>query len=194
MLGGLFGSKPGAPQARPAQAAGQATRSDSIIGAGAILTGTLIAQGSVRIAGTFEGNVTATGEVLILEGGMLKGDLLCDSVVIAGQIQGNIVARRVAVQATGQVLGDLRLERLASDEGGFVKGLVTMEESIGLEDLIRKAARGKLGPEPGKAGEPQIEAQPEQTGEGEPGPPSAEASDAGANSTPAPKGRAIRKS
>ncbi|GAB4472050.1 MAG: hypothetical protein Kow00124_09630 [Anaerolineae bacterium] len=193
MLGGLFGSKPETPPAKSAQAAGQAARSDSTIGAGATLAGTLIAQGNVRIAGTFEGNVTAAGEVLILEGGMLKGDLLCDSAVIAGQVQGNITARRVAVKATGQVLGDLRLERLASDEGGFVKGLVTMEESIGLEDLIRKAARGKLGPVPGKAGEPQAAA-PEQAVEGEAGPPAADPPDAGADSTPAPKGRAARKS
>lgn|GEM_PF-6308283 len=139
MLGGLFGSSSNSnknSQGNTAHAAAQSARQESAVGAGATLQGTIIAEGNVRIAGRMDGDVTSSASVVIHEGGQVEGNLLCDTAVIAGTVQGNVTARRVAVRATGRVLGDLHLEKLASDEGGFVKGLVTMEESVDIPALI----------------------------------------------------------
>ena len=165
MLGGLFGSSSNSEsQKENTRTAAQVARTESMIGKGADFTGTITAEGSVRIAGSVTGDVTAGENLIILDGGSLEGDVLCDTAVIAGTLNGDITARRVAVRATGRVLGDLRLERLASDEGSFVKGLVTMEESIDIKGLIAKTT-GK----PVEKEESTDEADDENTGEEQPG-------------------------
>ncbi len=47
-------------------------------------------------------------------------------------MHGNILARKVAINHTGQVWGDLRLELLQTEEGAFMRGTVTMEEQVTL--------------------------------------------------------------
>jgi cytoskeletal protein CcmA (bactofilin family) len=119
---------------------------DTVLGTGAHLEGNLKTPGNVRVHGTFVGDITAQGKITIGEQGKLEGDLTGEAVDVAGQMHGNILARMVAVARTGQVRGDLRLEKLQTEEGAFVQGLVTMEEKITLPG----------GPEPEK---PAIEAE-----------------------------------
>lgn len=136
MLDGLFGSGSKQKATKAKSQSANAGYSDTILGTGSSFTGELIAQGNVRIGGSFAGNVTTRGGVVVGNGATLEGDLLCDTAAIAGVVEGNIVARRVAVRATGRVHGDLRLEKLVSDEGSYVQGQITMEQTLDLEALL----------------------------------------------------------
>lgn len=139
MLNGLFRSnngKTGQLSNGNTQTGMTPQRGDTNIGSGTLLTGTLNAEGNVRIAGAFKGDVCSPAYVLIAEGGRLEGDLCCDTAVIAGHVQGNITAKRIAVRGTGKVQGDLRVEQLVSDDGSYVRGVITMEESVDVATLV----------------------------------------------------------
>jgi cytoskeletal protein CcmA (bactofilin family) len=105
---------------------------DTVLGTGSHLEGNLKTQGNVRVHGNFVGDITAHGKIAIGEQGKLEGDLTGEAVDVAGQVRGNILARMVSVARTGQVRGDLRLEKLQTEEGAFVQGLVTMEDKVTL--------------------------------------------------------------
>jgi len=107
-----------------------------VLGANTHLEGTLRAEGNVRIDGTFIGDVSTTGRIMIGELGMVEGNLVGESVETAGVLKGNVVARKVSVLRTGRILGDLRLEKLMTEEGGFMQGRVTMEETVDISAYL----------------------------------------------------------
>ncbi len=167
MLRELFGpskpqpkSQPQTQQPKPA-APTPPPRPDSVLGANTHLTGTLRAEGNVRIDGTFIGNVSTQGRILIGEQGQLEGDLVGDAVDVAGVVKGDIIARKVSVMRTGRVWGDLCLEKLMTEEGAFVQGLVTMEESVNIADHLPARPQPDETPAEEKKEEPAAEAQPE---------------------------------
>ena len=127
------------PKATPA-----APMIDTVLGTGAHLKGNLKTEGNVRIHGTFVGDITAQGKVAIGENGKLEGDLTSEAVDVGGQVHGNILARKVAVVRTGRIWGDLRLEKLVTEEGAFIQGVVTMEDKI---DLPNKPKAPVVSPE-----------------------------------------------
>ena len=112
------------------------TRSETVIGKQARIEGSLKTEGNVRLEGTFVGDIVARGQVIITESGELKGDLIGETVRVEGLVHGDITARKVAVLRTGRVRGNLRIEALITEEGGFIQGLVTMEESVDLSTLL----------------------------------------------------------
>lgn len=105
---------------------------DSILGTETHFEGNLQTEGSVRIHGTFTGDISAKGKVSIGDQAKLEGNLVGESVDVAGLVKGDVTARKVAVMRTGRIHGNLRLEKLMTEEGGFIQGLVTMEEHVEL--------------------------------------------------------------
>jgi len=141
VLKDLFGSKPKAKtpaQPQPAKPAAPAAtpNTGSVLGANTHFEGTLRAEGNIRIEGTFIGDITTKGRIVIGELGKVNGNLIGESVETAGTVNGNVIARKVSVMRTGRILGDLRLERMATEEGGFIQGLVTMEEAVDISSYL----------------------------------------------------------
>ncbi len=152
MLRGLFGEpKPGASasdgQAGPARS--QASL-ETVIGTHTRIVGMLRSEGGIQIGGTFEGDISALGAVLVMEGGHLQGDLICQTAVVGGVVEGNITARRVTVLGSGRVLGDLRMEQLSTEEGAYIQGIITLETQVDIAALLAapEAAKSELGESP----------------------------------------------
>ncbi len=169
MLREIFGSpKPsqnsqakngsGKPTGAPQQAV---VRPDSVLGARTQLVGTLKAEGNVRIEGIFCGDVSTTGRIVVGEQGKVEGNLVGDSVDVAGTVTGDVVARRVGVSRSGRILGDLRLEKLVTEEGGFIQGLVHMEEKVEIADYLPASEQPDVEPVPVKKEEAQPATTPE---------------------------------
>jgi cytoskeletal protein CcmA (bactofilin family) len=92
------------------------------------VAGDLQADGVVRIEGRVVGNVHASDQVLISEGGIVEGDIVAREVVIGGRVHGCIQGdERVELQASAVVHGDITTRRLLVQEGGQVNGGVKME-------------------------------------------------------------------
>lgn len=114
--------------------------SHTVLGANTHFEGTLKSKNSVRLEGNFTGDISARGSVQIGESATLKGNLVGNQVVVAGIVHGDITAKKISVLRTGRVWGDLRLESLMTEEGGFIQGIITMEESLNPFDGMQVTA------------------------------------------------------
>jgi cytoskeletal protein CcmA (bactofilin family) len=96
---------------------------ESVIAAGITITGKIDGAGHVRIDGRFEGDVHIQGDLTIETGAKLTGGIRADSVVIAGEIEGNIdSAQKVELLATGVLNGDLKAGTVTVAAGSRMRG------------------------------------------------------------------------
>jgi hypothetical protein len=81
------------------------TKMSTLIGAGAELTGDFTLDGSARIDGKIGGNVTVTGNLILGAGSIVTGDVQAASVLIGGEVTGNITApEKAELTASAKVL------------------------------------------------------------------------------------------
>ena len=108
-------------------------RVTSVLGSGIIWRGKLSGQGGVRIEGTFEGEVAIEGMVVVGETGKVTCDnVRANTVIVAGGVNGNITAEKLEIRKTGRVWGDVTIAAFSTEEGGFLRGQITMQEKIDL--------------------------------------------------------------
>ncbi len=118
----------------PTQQTAPIERVTSVLGADTVWHGRLTGSGGVRIEGAFEGEIVVQGLLVIGD----KGRVTCDNVrahtvVVAGNLKGNITAQKVEIRSTGRVWGDVTTVAFATEEGSFLRGKITMEERIPFE-------------------------------------------------------------
>jgi cytoskeletal protein CcmA (bactofilin family) len=116
----------GEPAARPAPTpsrATDATARESIIAAGLTIEGKIEGAGHVRIAGDFKGDVNVQGNLTIEPGAHLTGGVKADTVIVGGQLDGNIdAASRVELLQTGVLNGELKAGSLTVAAGSRMRG------------------------------------------------------------------------
>ena len=101
---------------------------NTIIGEESHFTGSLHTQRSVRIEGSFEGDINAQGEVFVGHQSKVKANIVGKSVVIAGEVNGNVEAiNGLRICNTGRVYGDISGDHLIVEEGAIYKGRVNMD-------------------------------------------------------------------
>jgi cytoskeletal protein CcmA (bactofilin family) len=91
------------------------------------MIGQLFIEGDLRVGGIVEGEVEATGDVEIDDMAKVKASLAGRDVTIRGQVNGAVVARkRLVVARSGSLYGDVRVARLAIQDGATFSGNVSM--------------------------------------------------------------------
>jgi len=96
---------------------------ESIIAAGVTIEGKIEGAGHVRIAGDFKGDVNVQGNLTIEPGAHLTGGVKADTVVVGGQLDGNIdAASRVELLQTGVLNGELKAGSLTVAAGSRMRG------------------------------------------------------------------------
>ncbi len=96
---------------------------ESVIGSELTIEGKIEGAGHVRIAGRFKGDVNVDGNLTIEPGAKLNGGVKAHSVVIGGEVDGNIVdAGRVELLETGVLIGDLKAGSLTVAAGSRMRG------------------------------------------------------------------------
>ena len=113
------------PSARPAATQHRADipAKESIIAAGLTIEGKIEGTGHVRIAGDFKGDVNVQGNLTIEPGAHLTGGVKADTVVVGGQLDGNIdAASRVELLQTGVLNGELKAGSLTVAAGSRMRG------------------------------------------------------------------------
>src|SRR5688572_33046676 len=114
---------PSAPAAQPVSAAARKDLKESMIAAGLTLEGKIEGSGHVRIAGRFKGDVHVDGTLTVEAGAHLAGSVRAGSVVVAGEIEGNIEgAQRVELHQSGVVNGDISAGSLTVADGARMRG------------------------------------------------------------------------
>ena len=113
------------PPVRPAVVHNRADASakESIISAGLTIEGKIEGSGHVRIAGEFKGDVNVQGNLTIEPGAHVTGGVKADTVVVGGQLDGNIdAASRVELLQTGVLNGELKAGSLTVAAGSRMRG------------------------------------------------------------------------
>lgn len=82
------------------------------------------------IDGSLEGKVQLKeNQVTVGENGKISGEIYARSIIIHGQVVGNMFAEeRLEIKASGSLKGDITSPRVVIDEGAYFKGSVHMEE------------------------------------------------------------------
>ena len=87
------------------------------------IVGTVGGQGPYVFCGTVEGDCDINGPVTLAEGGRWRGTLKATDVIIAGIVEGDVVARkRVEIAGTARVTGSLSGNSIAVAEGAVIEG------------------------------------------------------------------------
>jgi cytoskeletal protein CcmA (bactofilin family) len=99
----------------------------TIIGADTHIKGDMTFDGAARILGTFEGKISAKGDLHVADGATCKATVETGRVTVDGVIEGNVTARdRAELTAKAKVRGDLIAARLLVAEGASFIGHVTI--------------------------------------------------------------------
>ena len=97
---------------------------NSILGGGSSVKGDVKINGFARIDGDIDGNLEATGNIIIGENARIRGNVTGRSVtVIGGIVLGNIVAPEfIRLLSTSVVIGDIQTKKFYSEENVIVHG------------------------------------------------------------------------
>jgi len=129
----LFGKKKPTPASSSSPTVARVT---TVLGPGINWKGDLRGKGGVRIEGTLEGEIAVRGLVIIGETGRVTCKTFkADTVIVAGAVNGEIMAEKLEIRATGRVYGDVTTQSFSTEEGAFLRGKVTMQDQVELSDL-----------------------------------------------------------
>jgi len=114
----------GVPAVSPAAApASRKELKESVIAAGLTFEGKIEGSGHVRISGRFKGDVHVDGSLTVEAGAHLAGSVRAASVIVAGEIEGNIEsAQKVELHQTGVLNGDVNAGSLSVAGGARMRG------------------------------------------------------------------------
>ena len=84
------------------------------------------ADGSISIAGQFEGNIEIPKrQVTVAEGAVVKADIRASKVLIRGKVRGNVQGiDRVELTGTADMTGQLQTREIRVEEGAIFRGQV----------------------------------------------------------------------
>ena len=101
------------------------------IGKSICVKGELSGNEDLMIDGRVEGKIVLAGHaVTIGQSGTVTAEVQAKTVVVNGQVKGNITAEdRVEVAATGSMQGDVRAPRVILADGAKFKGSIDMDGS-----------------------------------------------------------------
>jgi len=131
-----------AAQTQP-QARNNADGKESLIAAGLTIEGKIEGSGHVRIAGNFKGDVNVQGNLTIEAGARVTGGVRANTVVVGGELEGNIdAASRVELLQTGILNGDLKAGSLTVAAGSRMRGRAEFGWDDKLTTNTTKASTG----------------------------------------------------
>ena len=94
----------------------------SIIANGVTIRGAIDAEGAeLQVDGEIDGNVRA-GSLTIGDTGLVKGDVVSESVLVNGRVEGSVRARKVQLAKNAHVQGDITHQSLAVEMGAVFEG------------------------------------------------------------------------
>lgn len=130
-IGGFGKSKDGttttSASTGSAPAAGGVGNLTAFIDQGSEFEGKLSFKDTVRIDGTFSGEISSDNTLIVGESGQITATIHSVCVVISGLVEGNIVASdQIVLHKSAVVTGDLESPVVVMEEGAQLNGCVRM--------------------------------------------------------------------
>src|SRR5690606_23096126 len=112
----------------------------TILGPGSAFEGKLTFEGTVRIDGEFSGEIHTRGPLIIGTGALVRAEVVAASVVVEGEIRGDIVASdNIEIRSPAKVYGNLSTPNLEIEKGSVFEGNCRMQ--------LEESAVSKTGPQ-----------------------------------------------
>ena len=102
---------------------GTATGSTSMLSKEVKLEGEIQGSENLQVEGRFKGTIKLAGDLYVGPTGVVDADIEADNVVVHGQINGNVLARKqLQIQASGKLVGDCTAQSIDIKEGALFEG------------------------------------------------------------------------
>ncbi len=102
----------------------------TVFGKDTEFTGDLSFEKSLQINGTFEGEITSGGFLVIGDGAVVKANIKVDTIILKGTVHGNIeAAKRLEIHPNGALYGNIRTAKLQIADGVIFEGKCEMIKS-----------------------------------------------------------------
>ncbi|NIW25105.1 MAG: hypothetical protein GWN29_11350 [Gammaproteobacteria bacterium] len=103
------------------------------------ITGTLSGKGSYVFCGEMNGDCDIEGPVTLAAGARWKGTLRASDVVVAGRIDGDVIANhRIEVGETAHIAGSLAGRSIAVAEGAVIEGDIKVTNGSSPQEFKEK--------------------------------------------------------
>lgn len=117
----------------------------TILGTESSFEGKLIFEGTVRIDGSFKGEIRTDGILVIGQTGKVEGQLFVGCIIITGEFIGDINAKEtVEIHAPGRVRGNICTPQLRIEKGVFFEGTSRMDDANVSSKLPSQAGKVAL--------------------------------------------------
>lgn len=108
-----------------------AASGDLLLGSGAEFDGKLTFRGTLRIDARFKGSITTDGVLVVGESARINAEVACGSVVVHGEINGNVRATgAVELRRTARLRGDVTSPSIVVEKGALLQGAVRLGEPV----------------------------------------------------------------
>ena len=103
------------------------TNIKAYMGEDTVFNGSLTFDGTVRIDGKFEGEVTTEDTLIVGETGHLMAQISAGTVICMGRVDGTVMAsKKVEIHSTSKVVGNVKSPALYIELGGVLDGTCNM--------------------------------------------------------------------
>ncbi len=104
----------------------------AFLGEGTEFEGLLAFEGTVRVDGTFKGEIQTSDCLIIGENATVEAEVNVGHLIVMGKLIGNVNSvHKVEINASGFVHGDIHTPTLMIQEGAVLKGGVQMDKDAG---------------------------------------------------------------
>jgi cytoskeletal protein CcmA (bactofilin family) len=132
------------PVSLPSSNAGAPEALTAFIDQGSEFEGKLSFKNTVRIDGSFKGEITSENTLIVGEPGVVLATIRSRQVIVSGEVTGDIVAsERLVLHKTARVEGDIQTPKLVVEDGAELHGSIKMGNG-------KAKSNGQLKPVPGK--------------------------------------------
>lgn len=113
----------------PEPRSGSGTGQRAVIGTSIAVRGQLAGREDLTVEGQFEGEMRLPGRQLtIARGGLIEAEVQAATIVVEGEIRGNLVAEReVVIRSSGVMHGDIKSPTVVLEDGCRFRGKIDME-------------------------------------------------------------------
>jgi cytoskeletal protein CcmA (bactofilin family) len=109
------------------------------IAASTKIVGTITGKGAYVFCGTVEGDCDIDGPLTLADGGHWKGILKATDVVVAGVVEGDVIAaQRVEILGSARVTGSLSGNSIAVAEGAIIAGEIKVTSGAAPMTFLEK--------------------------------------------------------
>jgi cytoskeletal protein CcmA (bactofilin family) len=124
----------------------------STLGAGMVVTGNIVCEGSLRIFGRLIGDIHAS-HLVICEGAQVQGKIIAQETTIEGVFKGTIHGNSVSLQSTAVVDGEIYSKSLTVEKNADFEGVARrLDKPVDPPSIAQPALSSSIAdasPEPG---------------------------------------------